>query len=111
MELKGFISRCRMFIGARTRASISAYSTCVPTLAVGYSVKARGIARDIFGTEKNYVIPVQSLEHEYDLINAFKCIQENEESIRKHLQDFMPSYIEKAWQAGEEVKKLIEKSG
>ena len=108
MELKGFISRCRFFIGARTHATIAAYSTCVPTLVVGYSVKARGIARDIFGTEKNYVIPVQSLEHESDLVNAFKYIQENEESIRKHLQDFMPSYIEKAWQAGEEVKKILE---
>ena len=107
-EYKGIISRCRMFVGARTHATIAAYSTCVPTLAVGYSVKARGIARDIFGTEKNYVISVQSLEHEDDLVNAFKYIQENEESIRTHLQDFMPSYIEKAWQAGEEVKKILE---
>ena len=108
LEYKGIISHCRMFIGARTHATIAAYSTCVPTLAVGYSVKARGIARDIFGTEKNYVIPVQSLEHEDGLVNAFKYIQENEENIRKHLKDFMPSYIEKAWQAGEEVKKLLE---
>ena len=108
MEIKGFISRCRIFIGARTHSTISAYSSCIPTLVVGYSVKARGIARDIFGTEKNYVIPVQSLEHENDLVNAFKYIQENEETIKKHLQDFMPSYIEKAWQAGEEVKKLLE---
>lgn len=108
MELKGFISRCRMFVGARTHATIAAYSTCVPTLAVGYSVKARGIARDIFGSEENMIIPVQSLENEDDLVNAFKYIQENEESIRKHLQDFMPSYIEKAWQAGEEVKKILE---
>ena len=109
MELKGFISRCRMFVGARTHATIAAYSTCVPTLVVGYSVKARGIARDIFGSEENMVIPVQSLEHEDDLVNAFKYIQDNEDSIRNHLQDFMPSYIEKAWLAGEEVKKLIEK--
>jgi len=78
-------------------------------LVVGYSVKARGIARDIFGSEDNMVIPVQSLEHEDDLVNAFKYIQENESNIRQHLQNFMPSYIEKAWQAGEEVKKLLEK--
>lgn len=109
MELKGFISRCRFFVGARTHATIAAYSTCVPTLVVGYSVKARGIARDIFGSEENMVVPVQSLEHEDDLVNAFKHIQENEDDIRRHLQEFMPSYIEKAWQAGEEVKKLIEK--
>ncbi|NLZ82133.1 MAG: polysaccharide pyruvyl transferase family protein [Clostridiales bacterium] len=109
MELKGFISRCRMFVGARTHATIAAYSTGVPTLVVGYSVKARGIARDIFGSEENKVIPVQSFENEDDLVNAFIYIQENEEAIRKHLQDFMPSYIEKAWLAGEEVKKLIKK--
>jgi len=108
-EYKGIISRCRMFIGARTHATIAAYSTCVPTLAVGYSVKARGIARDIFGSEENMVISVQSLKHEDDLVNAFKYIQENEEDIRKHLQEFMPSYIKKAWLAGEEVKKLLEK--
>ena len=52
MQLKGHISRCRFFIGARTHATIAAYSTCVPTLALGYSIKARGIATDIFGTEK-----------------------------------------------------------
>lgn len=109
MELKGFISRCRFFVGARTHATIAAYSTCVPTLVVGYSVKARGIARDIFGSEENMVISVQSLKHEDDLVNAFKYIQENESNIRQHLQEFMPSYIEKAWQAGEEVKKLLEK--
>lgn len=108
MELKGFISRCRMFVGARTHATVAAYSTCVPTLVVGYSVKARGIARDIFGSEKNMVIPVQSLEYESDLVNAFKYIQENEESIRKHLQNFMPSYIKKAWLAGVEIRKIIE---
>lgn len=107
MELKGFIARCRMFIGARTHATIAAYSTCVPTLVVGYSVKAKGIAKDIFGYYDDYVIPVQSLKNGDDLVNAFLYIKDNEDEIRKHLQDFMPSYIEKAWRAGEEVKKLI----
>ena len=40
MELKGFIGRCRFFVGARTHATIAAYSSCVPTLAAGYSVKS-----------------------------------------------------------------------
>ena len=49
-ELKGYIARCRLMVVARTHASIAAYSTQVPTLVVGYSVKARGIAKDIFGS-------------------------------------------------------------
>lgn len=107
MELKGFISRCRLFIGARTHATIAAYSTCVPTLVVGYSVKAKGIAKDIFGSYENYVIPVQSLTNDNNLIDAFQWLLNNESSIRHHLQHYMPSYIEKAWLAADEVNKLL----
>ncbi len=99
MVLKGFIARCRMFIGARTHATIAAYSSILPTLVVGYSVKAMGIAKDIFGTHENYVIPVQSLQKETDLTNAFIWMQENEFKIKNHLSNFMPGYIEKAWEA------------
>ena len=51
-QLKYVISKCRAFIGARTHATIAAYSGNVPTLVVGYSVKALGIARDLFGNEE-----------------------------------------------------------
>ena len=91
-ELKGYISRCRFMVTARTHASIAAYSTCVPTLVVGYSVKARGIAKDLFGTDKNYVIPVQSLKEEKNLLEAFKWLQNNEASVRNHLNAFIPEY-------------------
>ncbi|MEN6389505.1 MAG: polysaccharide pyruvyl transferase family protein [Syntrophomonas sp.] len=105
-ELKGFISRCRIFVGARTHATIAAYSTGVPTLVVGYSVKARGIARDIFNTDEGMVIPVQSLKGGQDLVNAFRTILESEDWIKSHLNSFMPSYVERVMSAGEEVKKL-----
>jgi polysaccharide pyruvyl transferase WcaK-like protein len=106
-ELKGFIARLRMFIAARTHASIAAYSTSVPTLVVGYSVKARGIARDIFGTEVGYVIPVQALKEKNDLKNAFDFIIKNERSIKDKLQSIMPKYIQRAFDVGMELKKLI----
>jgi colanic acid/amylovoran biosynthesis protein len=106
-ELKYIISKCRFLIAARTHASIAAYSTCVPTLVVGYSVKAKGIAKDIFGTDDNYVIPVQSLKENGDLIKAFKWIQENEDKIRIYLQRVMPDYCAKVWLAGDEIKKLL----
>ena len=92
-ELKGYISRCRFMVTARTHASIAAYSTCVPTLVVGYSVKARGIAKDLFGTDKNYVIPVQSLKEEKDLLEAFKWLQNNEASVRNHLNAFITGIL------------------
>lgn len=90
--LKGYISQCRFFIGARTHATIAAYSTCVPTLVVGYSVKARGIARDLFGTEENYVLQAQKLSNENELTNAFKWLLNNETDIKQTLEVEMPEY-------------------
>ncbi|MDR1700872.1 MAG: polysaccharide pyruvyl transferase family protein [Lachnoclostridium sp.] len=105
MELKGYISCCRMFIGARTHATIAAYSAGVPTIVTGYSVKARGIARDLFGTEEHYVLPVQSLREDSRLTEEFMWMEQNEERIREHLQNKMPHYIKTARLAGEEVIK------
>lgn len=91
-ELKYIISHCRMFIGARTHATIAAYSSCVPTLVVGYSVKARGIARDLFGTEDNYVLPVQELETDHQLVDAFVWLLQQEMCIKEHLEQVLPEY-------------------
>jgi polysaccharide pyruvyl transferase WcaK-like protein len=107
-QLKYAISRCRLFIGARTHSTIAAYSTCVPTVVVGYSVKAKGIAKDLFGTYENYVKPVQSLQTEEELIAAYDWLVEHEEEIRKTLTDIMPAYIEKAWQAGEVIQPYLQ---
>ena len=107
-ELKGYISKCRFFVGARTHATIAAYSTCVPTLVVGYSVKARGIARDLFGTEEGYVLPVQSLKEKDDLKKAFDWVMNHEAEIKQRLHQIMPEYQEKALLTGKEVDRLWE---
>lgn len=104
-KIKGYISRCRFLIAARTHASIAAYSTCVPTLVVGYSVKARGIAKDIFGEYEHYTIPVQELNKENDLTESFKWMWEREEQIKQHLLEFMPKYIGKL----KELPKMVDK--
>lgn len=107
-ELKGVIGRCRLFVGARTHATIAAYSSCVPTLTVGYSVKARGIAKDLFGTEDNYVLPVQSLQRKEELAQSFSLLLSREEEIRRKLCGIMPAYRERALQTGREVDRLWE---
>ena len=107
-ELKGYISQCRFFVGARTHATIAAYSTCVPTLVVGYSVKAAGIAQDLFGSQEHYVLPVQSLKDPQDLVCEFQWLMEQENSIREHLQRKIPDYQEQALRTGEEINHLWE---
>lgn len=85
-KLKEIISCCRFFIGARTHATIAAYSTGVPTIVVGYSVKAKGIAIDLFGTDKNFVLPVQSISNPDELLEAFKWLAAHEVEIKNMLK-------------------------
>lgn len=105
-RLKYVISRCYAFVGARTHSTIAAYSTCVPTLVVGYSVKAMGIAKDIFGSYENYVLPVQHICNDYDLKNAFIWFMKKYSDIKTHLDLVMPNYVNNAYRSVEEVLKL-----
>ena len=106
MQLKYVISKCRFIVAARTHASIAAYSSLVPTLVVGYSVKAKGIAKDLFGGYDNYVIPVQGLKDEKDVQKGFQWLQENEKNIKEHLQKIMPEYKNRVYALKEEIEKL-----
>lgn len=106
-ELKGYIARCRFFIGARTHATIAAYSSQVPTLVVGYSIKAKGIAKDLFGTYENYVVPVQCLEEAGQLIAAFVWMLEKEKELREQLALVIPPYIDRAFALGERLQEIL----
>lgn len=105
-KLKDIIAGCRMFVGARTHATIAAYSSSVPTLTIGYSVKARGIARDLFGTDENFVLPVQRLSSENDITSAFKWLSDNEYEIRCGLKSLMECYPERILEAKRLIKDL-----
>lgn len=106
-QIKYSISQCRFFVGARTHATIAAYSSEVPTIVIGYSVKSRGIAVDLFGQEEHFVIPVQSLDNDKTLKNEFIWLINHENMIREVLKRKMPEYIQKAELATIEVLKEI----
>jgi polysaccharide pyruvyl transferase WcaK-like protein/coenzyme F420-reducing hydrogenase beta subunit len=92
-ELKYIISQLRFFIGARTHSTIAAYASQVPTLALGYSIKARGIAQDIFGEDgEQYVLDVRELQEVNQLAQAFSRLMEREQEIKTILADMMPAY-------------------
>lgn len=105
-ELKGYIARCRFFVGARTHSTIAAYSASVPTLVSGYSIKSKGIAKDLFGTYDNYVVPVSEMTKEDDLLKAFKWLEKNEKIVKNTLINVMPEYKQKINEAIEAVNSL-----
>ena len=102
-ELKYIISNCEIYVGARTHSTIAAYSSCVPTLVVGYSVKSRGIARDLFGTEEHFVVNVSEIDDVNILASEVMKLIESADEIRERLKRIMPEYIKKAY----EIKKLM----
>ena len=106
-QLKGYIARCRFFVGARTHATIAAYSSCVPTFVIGYSIKSRGIARDIFGDENGHVMHFNDIDSDTALLKPIISLIEGEDKMRAHLRAVMPEYIGRAWQAGQELHKII----
>lgn len=96
-QLKYIISKGRFVITARTHASIAAYSLKIPTLVVGYSIKSLGIAEDLFGDSKNYVISLDEIKDKADIYTKFEWFIENELEIREKMEKIIPPYIDKAW--------------
>lgn len=112
MELKHIISQCDVYVGARTHSTIAAYSSRVPTLVLGYSVKSIGIARDIFGKYEGYVVPVSTISEASKgaLKDAFEAVCHHKAEMREYLTEHMEDYISKAWQAGTLFAGLVEET-
>jgi colanic acid/amylovoran biosynthesis protein len=89
-EYKYIISKCRFGVFARTHASIAAYSSHIPSIVIGYSVKSIGIATDL-GIE-DYVLPLESFEDSAVLPSLFKKLMRNEHDIKMLLSEKIPLY-------------------
>ena len=79
----------------------------MPALALGYSVKAKGIARDIFGSEEHLVLPVQTFDDPVATVRGFEYLVEHEDEIKERLVSIMPTYKENARRSAEVFEGLI----
>lgn len=96
-QIRYIISKCYCFIGARTHAVISAYSTCTPAIAIGYSIKSKGIAKDIGMPEETLVDSINISNGK--LLDAFLYAKRNASNLKKLLSTEMAEYRMKAWDA------------
>ena len=104
-QYKGYISKCKMLIAARTHATIGAYSNCVPVYALSYSIKARGISVDLFG-EETCVTSIKDITSADSLFACFKQLEEEAEQMRRKLTEVIPEKKMLAFAMGEALKKL-----
>lgn len=105
-EYKGYISECEMLIAARTHATIAAYSTLVPVYALSYSVKARGIAKDLFGKEL-CVKSITEIDSADILFECFRELEANCEEMLNTLTKIIPAKKELSFAAGEALKEYV----
>lgn len=61
-QYKYIVSNAKLCVTARTHVAIAAWSDCVPTLAVGYSTKTRGIALDI--GQEEFVVDAERVDNQ-----------------------------------------------
>jgi polysaccharide pyruvyl transferase WcaK-like protein len=104
-EIKWVISRCTVFAGARTHSTIAALSSQVPTLSIAYSLKAKGINRDIYGN-LDYCINVADLTPA-NLAERLEILVKKESGIRAHLQTTIPKFQSLALSAGPLLREVI----
>lgn len=104
-ETKWVISRMACFAGARTHATIAAFSTAVPTLSFAYSIKARGLNRDLFGHEA-FVLPPDQISPATTTERMQRLLGE-QHAIRTQLQQVLPGMREQALRAGFYLEHLV----
>lgn len=104
-QIRYAISQCRFFIGARTHSVISAYSTHVPTMALGYSIKAKGIAKDL-GLPVETIIDSKGTIKKDMLVHSFQYLLNNEKILKTHLDNVMPEYVQRVYGIKKELKRI-----
>ena len=106
-QLKGVIGRLRLFAGARTHSTLAAISSGVPTVCIGYSVKARGIAQDVYG-HLDWLVPGQDLDDPAAFCERMVSLGEQEAAIRRRLAQVNPLFRERAREAARRFLDLLE---
>ena len=109
-EYKGLLAKCSLVIAERMHAAIGALSTNVPTLLVGYSVKAEGVLRQVYGGDDALSHCLISFEQFLTPAVAIKQVQmawEAREDTRALLEENIPAVRARAQKNFEIIRQTI----
>jgi len=91
-EYKYAVSKCRFLVCARTHLSIAAYSLCIPTIVLGYSVKSNGIAKDL--GMNDYVLNINKIKDKNSIIDIFLSLFNEYKAVNDCLKSKITDYLE-----------------
>ncbi len=105
-EMKWIISQSLCNIACRTHSTIASFSTGVPTLSLGYSIKSKGLNLQMYGHEE-FLLYKEEIGLE-SVINSTKVIFKNLENIKCHLKERSEQIKKEACKAGIMLSELIQ---
>jgi colanic acid/amylovoran biosynthesis protein len=105
-EIKWVISHLTAFIGTRWHSVIAALSSQVPTISIAYSMKARGINKDIFG-HLDWCVSFEKLRDNI-LYDTLANLLNSQSQVKKHLADVMPAYQQRAKNAAKYIREVVD---
>ncbi|MBU7583282.1 MAG: polysaccharide pyruvyl transferase family protein [Nostoc sp. TH1S01] len=92
-ELKGLIAACDLVIAERMHAAIAGLSSGVCTIAVGYSIKAKGIMADLVDLnllEQGLLISIEDFLKSDLVCEAIQVIWKQRQEISKSIKEKLP---------------------
>lgn len=105
-EMKWIISRAVCNIACRTHSTIASFSTSVPTISLGYSIKSKGLNLQLYGHEQYLVYKKEITKT--SVVDAYRRIMSSNDEVRKCLEERNLSIKEASLSAGLQLKKLIQ---
>jgi colanic acid/amylovoran biosynthesis protein len=103
-ETKWIISRLVTFVGARTHSTIAGISSCVPTISIGYSIKALGLNKDVYGSSE-WLIKRDELSTDA-LSQKLASILSHRDELTAHLAGIVPEMKSRALSASKDLLQL-----
>ncbi|MDD5700805.1 MAG: polysaccharide pyruvyl transferase family protein [Dehalococcoidales bacterium] len=106
-EMKGIISQCNIFIGARMHSIVAALSSYIPTTAISYSNKTPGIMK-MAGLE-NYVCDYKTMDFE-ELKAKVSDMWNHRDKLREAMIPKIDELKESVLLNGKLVKEMLDES-
>jgi polysaccharide pyruvyl transferase WcaK-like protein len=98
-----------MVVAARTHATIAGFSTGVPTISLGYSRKAVGINRDVFGTE-DYLVMARDIDPGH-IVERARYVLSRESELKQSMPKRAEELKRSAAAAGLKLQEILTARG
>jgi colanic acid/amylovoran biosynthesis protein len=98
-EFKGIVSECDLVVSERMHSCIAGLSSGICTVAIGYSIKAEGILRDLFEPEQvtdALLLPLDDFLDESTACATIRKAWQMKDAVEARLNDTLPEVQRRA---------------